>query len=94
MVAAFQALGVAHGLERPGNHLAYGGIIGRHHFLFDRLQLQSVIAVCRASTALPDTGCKLFDQVRQQRSVVNDADRPRKFLHKFGLNWELLKQSY
>ncbi|WP_238707728.1 hypothetical protein [Comamonas testosteroni] len=67
MVAAFQALGVAHGLERPGNHLAYGGIIGRHHFLFDRLQLQSVIAACRASTALPDTGCKLFDQVRQQK---------------------------
>ena len=62
--------------------------------LFDRLQLQSVIAVCRASTTLSDAGRKLFDQSRQQKAVVNDADRLRKFLHKFGLNWEQLKQSY
>jgi transcriptional regulatory protein RtcR len=62
--------------------------------LFDRLQLQSVIAVCRASTTLSDAGRKLFDQSRQQKAVVNDADRLRKFLHKFGLNWEQFKQSY
>jgi len=62
--------------------------------LFDRLQLQSVIAVCRASRTLSDAGRKLFDQSRQQKAVVNDADRLRKFLHKFGLNWEQLKQSY
>lgn len=35
--------------------------------LFDRLRLQSVIAVCRASTTLSDAGRKLFDQSRQQR---------------------------
>ncbi|MDL5035004.1 RNA repair transcriptional activator RtcR [Comamonas resistens] len=62
--------------------------------LFDRLQLQSVIAVCRVSSTLSDAGRKLFDQSRQQKAVVNDADRLRKFLHKFGLNWEQVKQSY
>ncbi|KGH13691.1 hypothetical protein P608_08645 [Comamonas thiooxydans] len=41
--------------------------VGRHHFLFDRLQLQPVITVCRASTTLSDAGRKLFDQVRQQK---------------------------
>ena len=60
--------------------------------LFDRLQLQSVIAVCRASSTLSDAGRKLFDQSRQQKAVVNDADRLRKFLHKFSLSWEQLKQ--
>jgi len=29
-----------------------------------------------------------------KKSLVNDADRLRKFLHKLGLNWEQLKQSY
>jgi transcriptional regulatory protein RtcR len=30
----------------------------------------------------------LFHVSRQQRSVVNDADRLRKYLAKHGLNWE------
>lgn len=60
--------------------------------LFDRLQLQSVIAVCRNSSTLSDAGRKLFDQSRQQKAVINDADRLRKFLHKFDLSWDLLQQ--
>jgi transcriptional regulatory protein RtcR len=56
--------------------------------LFDRLQLQSVIAICRQSRTLSDAGRRLFDRSRAQRSVVNDADRLRKYLHRFGLNWE------
>lgn len=39
-------------------------------------------------------GIDVLDQSRQQKAVVNDADRLRKFLHKFGLNWEQLKQPY
>ena len=32
---------------------------------------------------------KILDSMsRTQRSVVNDADRLRKYLHKFGLTWE------
>lgn len=56
--------------------------------LFDRLQLQSVLRVCRESRTLSDAGRRLFDRSRTQRSVVNDADRLRKYLHKHGLDWE------
>ncbi len=59
--------------------------------LFDRLQLEAVVAVCRASPSLSEAGRTLFDQSRQQRSVVNDADRLRKYLLKHGLRWEMLQ---
>ena len=58
--------------------------------LFDRLQLEAVVAVCRQSRTLSDAGRKLFDRSRTQRSVVNDADRLRKYLQKQGLSWEQL----
>lgn len=57
---------------------------------FDRVQLEAVVKVCRESRTLSDAGRKLFDRSRTQRSVVNDADRLRKYLHKHGLNWEAL----
>jgi transcriptional regulatory protein RtcR len=55
---------------------------------FDCLQLQAVIAVCRQYRSLSDAGRELFNMSRTQRSVVNDADRLRKYLLKFGLTWE------
>ena len=55
--------------------------------LFDRLQLEAVIATCRHSRTLAEAGRTLFDQSRTQRSAVNDTDRLRKYLLKFGLNW-------
>ncbi|MFM2068783.1 MAG: hypothetical protein RLZZ584_3692 [Pseudomonadota bacterium] len=57
--------------------------------LFDRLQLQAVIAVCRRSATLSQAGRTLFDRSREQRSVINDADRLRKYLQRFGLGWEV-----
>jgi transcriptional regulatory protein RtcR len=54
---------------------------------FDRLQLQAVMAVCRKNTSMSDAGRELFNVSRTQRSVVNDADRLRKYLLKFGLTW-------
>jgi transcriptional regulatory protein RtcR len=59
--------------------------------LFDRLQLSAVLDVCRQSRTLSDAGRKLFDRSRTQRSVVNDADRLRKYLQKVGLSWEAVK---
>jgi transcriptional regulatory protein RtcR len=59
--------------------------------LFDRLQLEAVIQVCRASRTLSEAGRKLFNVSREQRSVVNDADRLRKYLLKHGLSWEALQ---
>jgi transcriptional regulatory protein RtcR len=59
--------------------------------LFDRLQLEAVVQVCRQSPTLSDAGRKLFDHSRTQRSVVNDADRLRKYLLKFGLTWDSIQ---
>ncbi|MCA0243811.1 MAG: RNA repair transcriptional activator RtcR [Proteobacteria bacterium] len=57
---------------------------------FDRVQLEAVVKVCRDSRTLSDAGRKLFDRSRTQRTVVNDADRLRKYLHKHGLSWETI----
>ena len=58
--------------------------------LFDRLQLESVLRICRESKTLSDAGRKLFHRSRTQRSVVNDADRLRKYLQKYGLTWDAI----
>jgi len=59
--------------------------------LFDRLQLQGVLRVCRGARSLSDAGRRLFQASRLQRSVVNDADRLRKYLGRFGLSWEQVR---
>ena len=56
--------------------------------LFDRVQLEAVVRICRESNSLSDAGRRLFDRSRTQRAVVNDADRLRKYLLKFGLSWD------
>jgi transcriptional regulatory protein RtcR len=60
--------------------------------LFDRLQLEAVIRICQESQTLSDAGRRLFDQSRTQRAVVNDADRLRKYLLKFGLTWDAIRR--
>ena len=59
---------------------------------FDAMQLQAVIALCRQHPSISEAGRALFHVSRHQRSVVNDADRLRKYLLKFGLTWEALRQ--
>ena len=54
---------------------------------FDRVQLEYVVSVCRQCTSLSEAGRQLFAASRQQRSSTNDADRLRKYLAKFGLDW-------
>jgi transcriptional regulatory protein RtcR len=54
---------------------------------FDRSQLIYVLDVCRRSTSLSDAGRKLFAVSRQKKKSVNDADRVRKYLLRFGLEW-------
>lgn len=55
--------------------------------LFDRMQLQSVISVCRCAGTLSEAGRVLFGVSRAKRATVNDADRLRKFLARFGLRF-------
>ena len=56
--------------------------------LFDQLQLAAVLQVCRQSRTLSDAGRVLFQASRTQRTVVNDADRLRKYLARFALDWD------
>lgn len=55
---------------------------------FDRAQLVEVIRACRASRSLSDAGRALFAISRTKKSSVNDADRLRKYLARFGLDWK------
>lgn len=54
---------------------------------FDRAQLEDVLAVCAQSRSLSEAGRALFAVSREQKSSVNDADRLRKYLARFGLAW-------
>ena len=54
----------------------------------DRVQLAEVVRVCRQCRTLSEAGRVLFQASRTQRTVVNDADRLRKYLARFGLDWE------
>lgn len=65
-----------------------GAEAARHLDRFDRVQLQDVLAVCRRSSSLSAAGRELFAQSRQKRKSVNDADRLRKYLAKFNLDWQ------
>ena len=59
--------------------------------LFDRHQLASVIHVCRESRTLSEAGRALFGTSREKKKTVNDADRLRKYLTRFGLEWQEIK---
>ncbi|UYZ82664.1 hypothetical protein MTZ49_08545 [Entomomonas sp. E2T0] len=59
--------------------------------LFDQLQLPSIIEICRKSRNMSEAGRKLFNQSCQQRATINDSDRLRKYLQKFGLTWEMIQ---
>jgi transcriptional regulatory protein RtcR len=55
--------------------------------LVDHVQLVEVIRVCRTSRTLSDAGRTLYSASRSRRSSTNDADRLRKYLARFGLDW-------
>jgi transcriptional regulatory protein RtcR len=54
---------------------------------FDRAQLAFVIGVCRRSRSLSEAGRTLFGASRTRKSLSNDADRLRKYLARFGLEF-------
>jgi transcriptional regulatory protein RtcR len=59
---------------------------------FDRVQLAEVIRVCRASHTLSDAGRRLFAASRSRKAAPNDADRLRKYLARFGVDWKSLRE--
>ncbi len=56
--------------------------------LFDQVQLNEVVKVCRQSHSLSAAGRTLFAQSRLKKKQSNDSDRLRKYLNKFDLSWE------
>ena len=59
---------------------------------FDRVQLAETVRVCRMSRSLSEAGRTLFAASRARRSTANDADRLRKYLARFGLEWASLSR--
>jgi transcriptional regulatory protein RtcR len=59
---------------------------------FDRVQLEDVLSVCQGAATLSAAGRILFSQSRERRAITNDADRLRKYLARFELDWSELKQ--
>ncbi len=56
--------------------------------VFDKVQLTEVLHVCRASKSLSGAGRTLFQVSRQEKKNPNDADRLRKYLARFGIDWK------
>jgi len=60
--------------------------------LFDRLQLACVLKVCRESNTLSEAGRVLFSNSRDRKRTTNDADRLRKYLARFHIDWRQIKE--
>lgn len=85
-------------MTQTTNDAMLDGLLGSKELealdLFDRLQLASVVAVCRQSPTLSHAGRQLFATSRHRRKTANDADRLRKYLARFGLDWRQVKSQH
>ncbi|MDH3349727.1 MAG: RNA repair transcriptional activator RtcR [Desulfobulbaceae bacterium] len=55
--------------------------------LFDQNQLADVVRICQNSATISEAGRKLFNVSRKKKKQLNDSDRLRKYLGRFGLDW-------
>jgi len=73
------------------SHATLAGILSEEQIakvdLFDRVQLERVIALCQRCRTISEAGRLLFDISRSHKATSNDADRLRKYLARFGLGW-------
>lgn len=58
---------------------------------FDRVQLEDVVRACARAKSLSQAGRELFAVSRSLRASTNDADRLRKYLARFELDWDQLR---
>ena len=61
--------------------------------LFDRLQLSHVVEVCSRSRSLSEAGRTLYSASRDRKTTPNDADRLRKYLTRFGVEWSQIPRA-
>lgn len=57
----------------------------------EKVELAEVIKICRKSRSLSEAGRILYSASRQRRTNINDANRLKKLLSRYGLFWENLK---
>ncbi len=55
---------------------------------FDQFQLREVLYVCQQESSMAAAGRALFAVSRQHKRSQNDSDRLRKYLARFGLEWD------
>jgi transcriptional regulatory protein RtcR len=60
--------------------------------LFDRVQLDFVLDVCGRSRSLSEAGRTLFSASRGRKTTTNDADRLKKYLARFGVEWSRISK--
>ncbi len=60
--------------------------------LFDKVQLSAVLKACGESQSASAAGRVLFAQSRQEKKSANDADRLIKYLAKFGLSFDEVRE--
>src|SRR5258708_2977531 len=60
---------------------------------FDRVQVSHVIEVCRQCRSLSEAGRLLFSASRGRKATTNDADRLRKYLNRFGIEWSQISSA-
>ncbi|HEY6174975.1 MAG TPA: hypothetical protein VIX73_11045, partial [Kofleriaceae bacterium] len=60
---------------------------------FDRVQLADVVAACAAAPSLSAAGRVLFARSLAHRTSRNDADRLRKYLARFALDFESIRRA-
>jgi transcriptional regulatory protein RtcR len=61
--------------------------------LFDRVQLLEVLRICAECRSLSEAGRRLFERSRARKRSSNDADRLRKYLARFGLDFESARRT-
>ena len=61
--------------------------------VFDRTQLNHVVDVCSRSRSLSEAGRALFSASRGRKTSTNDADRLRKYMARFGLEWASIRSA-
>ena len=85
-IAALQ--GQWHAAEADGDAALLQAVLpGQPLDLFDSAQLAAVIRICRDTANLSAAGRQLFAVSRSEKASQNDADRLRKYLARFGLDW-------
>jgi len=57
---------------------------------FDRAQFEHVMTACQSARTLSEAGRLLFSASRAKKGSSNDADRLRKYLARFGLDWRTI----